>query len=115
MSLKTNEKEDLKNKPDALLEKGEEENAVTKIEEAESIAETSLIISASVVSEDEHKMSGELEEKAALSTPQNQKDNQLLSTDSARGSPKLSDDVQMQTLQVCYCNNQVFVDSFRRA
>ncbi|KAM6912231.1 pericentrin [Xenentodon cancila] len=91
MNLKANEQDDLENKLGALLEKQEAE------------AEMSLGISASVLSEDENKLSGELLTKKP---PQNQQDDQLWcrdeiepTDDSARESPTFSGDIQMHTSQ----------------
>ncbi|XP_061599182.1 pericentrin isoform X2 [Cololabis saira] len=91
MNLKANEQDKLENHLGALLEKQEAE------------AETPLLISASVPLEDENELSDEPLKKKA---PQNQQDDQLwcqdeikATNDSARENPKLSDDLQMHTLQ----------------
>ncbi|KAM4541725.1 pericentrin isoform 3-T3 [Odontesthes bonariensis] len=95
----------------ALFEEREEDNAVILMGQgAERSAETSLLVSDHFPSEEEDKLAGERreekEERAALFSHQNQQEMQVsslqeinLSADSTKESPKLNDDIQMQTSQ----------------
>lgn len=109
LNLKAHEHDNLKNKHSALLEEREKENAVIGM--GEDTAETLLLVADNFPSEEEDKLAGELEnepeKEAAL--PSHQKQQEPLvsslqemnqSADSVRHSPELSDDNQMQTLQV---------------
>ncbi|XP_072221841.1 pericentrin isoform X1 [Leuresthes tenuis] len=111
LNSQAREQDDHENELGALFEEREEENAVVSMgQRAESNAETSLLVSDHFPSEEEDKLAGELkeekEDKAALFSNQNQQEMQVLSlqeinvsADSTKDSPKLNDDIQMQTSQ----------------
>ncbi|XP_044023203.1 pericentrin isoform X3 [Siniperca chuatsi] len=108
MNLKAHEQDNLKNKLSAIMEEREKENAVMLM--GKEGAETSPLVPATSPSEEEDKLVGELkneqEKEAALLSHQKQQELLVLSlreikqaSNSARQSPELRDDNQLQTLQ----------------
>ncbi|XP_070776144.1 pericentrin [Enoplosus armatus] len=108
MNLNAHEQDNLKNKLSALMEEREKENAVMLM--GKEGAETSLLVLATSQSEEGGKLAGELrneqEKEAALLSHQKQQELLVLSlreikqaSNSAKQSPELRDDNQLQTLQ----------------
>ncbi|XP_035529571.1 pericentrin [Morone saxatilis] len=108
VTLKDHEQDNLKNKLNALMEEKEKENAVMSM--GKKAAETSLLVPATPLSEEGDKLVGELrndrKKEAALPSHQKQQELLLLSlqeikqaSESAKHSPGLRDDNQLQTLQ----------------
>ncbi|XP_041809392.1 pericentrin isoform X2 [Chelmon rostratus] len=108
MNLKAHELDNLKNKLSALMEERGKENAVLLV--GKEAAETCLLVPSPSPSEEGDKLVGELknesEKEAALPSHQTQHELLLLSlqeikqaSQSAKQSPELSDDNQLQTLQ----------------
>lgn len=113
MNLKAHELDNLKNKLSALMEERGKENAVLLV--GKEAAETCLLVPSPSPSEEGDKLVGELknesEKEAALPSHQTQHELLLLSlqeikqaSQSAKQSPELSDDNQLQTLQVYQYN-----------
>ncbi|XP_051244571.1 pericentrin isoform X2 [Dicentrarchus labrax] len=108
VTLKDHEQDNLKNKLNALMEEKEKENAVMSM--GKKAAETSLLVPATSPSEEGDKLVGELknEQKKEAALPSHQKQQELLllslqeikqASESAKHSPGLRDDTQLQTLQ----------------
>lgn len=106
MNLKAHEQDNLKNKLSALMEEREKENAVMLM--GKEAPETCLLVPAYSPAEEGDKLAGE---EAAL--PSHQKQHELLvmslqemkqASKSAKQSPELRDDNQLQTLQVYQYN-----------
>lgn len=109
INLRAHEQDNLKNKLSALMEEREKETAVMLM--GNDAAETCLLVSATSPSEDRDKLVRELknekEKEAALLSHQKQQELLELSlqeikqdSQSAKQSPELRDDNQLQTLQV---------------
>ncbi|XP_027130303.1 pericentrin isoform X5 [Larimichthys crocea] len=108
INLRVHEQDNLKNKLSALMEEREKETAVMLM--GNDAAETCLLVSATSPSEDRDKLVRELknekEKEAALLSHQKQQELLELSlqeikqdSQSAKQSPELRDDNQLQTLQ----------------
>ncbi|XP_076604354.1 pericentrin isoform X2 [Chaetodon auriga] len=106
MNLKAHEQDNLKNKLSALMEERGKENAVLLM--GKEAAETCLLVPSPSPSEEADKLVEELknEKEDALPSHQTQQELLLLSlqeikqaSESAKQSPELRDDNQLQTLQ----------------